>query len=159
MKETMFDVLLYLFENYFDDETPGVADSDSLRTELHAAGFARAQINRAFDWLDTIARDSQLGERRVTMKQSSIRVYHPVEQKRLDVVCRGFLAYLENSGILDDTDRELVIDRALALDVDVLDVERLKWVVLMVMLNRPGQEQRITWMEHLVSAETTQRLH
>jgi Smg protein len=159
MKESMFEVLLYLFENYFDDETPCVADADSLRTELHAAGFARGQVNRAFEWLDTIARDAQLGARRVNMKSTSIRVNHPEEQKRLDVVCRGFLAYLENTGVLDDTDRELVIDRALALDVELLDVERLKWVVLMVMLNRPGQEQRISWMEHLVSDETPQHLH
>lgn len=159
MKETMFDVLLYLFENYFDDETPCVADPDTLRTELHEAGFARLQVNQAMDWLDTIARHTQVAARHVKMKRDSFRIYHPEEQKRLDVVCRGFMVYLENAGILDDTDRELIIDRAMALDVDQLDIDRLKWVVLMVLLNRPGQEQRLSWMENLVMDTAPQQIH
>ncbi len=159
MKETMYDVLLYLFENYFDDETPCVADPDALRTELHEAGFASSQVNRAFEWLDHIAHHTHVGAPRVNMRRGSIRVYHPLEQKKLDVICRGFLLHLENAGILDDTDRELIIDRALALDVDHLDIDRLKWVVLMVMLNRPGHVQRLTWMESLVTDTVPQHVH
>jgi len=159
MKETMFDVLLFLFENYFDDETPYVVDADALRTELREAGFAHPQVNQAFEWLDSIARDAKGALPRVKTKRGSIRVYHPEEQKKLDVVCRGFLIYLENAGILDDMDRELIIDRALALDVDQINIDRLKWVVLMVMLNRPGQDQRLSWMESLVTDTGPQYIH
>ncbi|MFB5206121.1 DUF494 family protein, partial [Stenotrophomonas sp. 3diitr2024] len=37
---------------------------------------------------------------------------------KLDVECRGFLLYLEQHGILDADQRELVLDRAMALDQD-----------------------------------------
>jgi Uncharacterized protein conserved in bacteria len=40
---------------------------------------------------------------------------------------------LERLGILSPQQREIVIERMLALDADELDTEQLKWVVLMVL--------------------------
>ena len=40
--------------------------------------------------------------------------------------------------MLDADQRELVLDRALALDQDELDLDDLKWVVLMVLFNKQG---------------------
>ena len=39
MKENIFDVLMYLFENYMEDEIEMLPDSDVIRTELLEAGF------------------------------------------------------------------------------------------------------------------------
>ena len=64
-----------------------------------------------------------------------------------DVECRGFLMFLEQQGILDAIQRELVLDRAMALDQDEFDLDDLKWVVLMVLFNQPGQEAAFAWME------------
>ena len=49
MKENVFDVLIYLFENYMDDETDMSPDPDAIRTELLEAGFPHKEINKAFD--------------------------------------------------------------------------------------------------------------
>jgi Smg protein len=43
-----------------------------------------------------------------------------------------------------------VIDRLLALDTDELDLEQVKWVVLMVLSSQPGQELAYARMEDLV---------
>ena len=51
MKENVFDVLIYLFENYMDEETEVSPDPDSIRSELLEIGFPHREINRAFDWL------------------------------------------------------------------------------------------------------------
>ena len=40
MKETILDVLLYLFENFFCDDPDAVRDRDSLQTGLVQAGFS-----------------------------------------------------------------------------------------------------------------------
>ena len=56
-------------------------------------------------------------------------------------------------GILSPLQREIVIDRLLALDTDEVDIERLKWVVLMVLSSQPGQEQAFARMEDLVFDE------
>ena len=38
----------------------------------------------------------------------------------------------------------------MALEADEIDIGQLKWIVLMVLFNRPGQEQAFVWMEDLV---------
>ena len=155
----MFDVLMYLFENYMDDDAPLDANQEELKAELVGAGFAQDEVTKAFDWLDFIARhaDSALPQR--TPHRHAIRVYNSEEQKILDVKCRGFVLYLEQVGILDPINRELVIDRAMALDMPDFDLDRLKWVVLMVLLNQPGQETRLAWLEDFVLENFPQQLH
>ena len=55
------------------------------------------------------------------------------------------------NGVLDFTSRELVIERVMALDAKNLDVEQLKWLVLMVLFNLPGHENAYFSMEDLVN--------
>ncbi len=159
MKETILDVLLYLFENYFYDDPDAVRDRDSLQAGLIQAGFAPSEINRAFDWLD------ELSESRPTMAARSgevpgpVRMYGDVEEARLDTDCRGFLMFLEQSGVLDAQQRELVLDRAMALDQDEVDLEDLKWVVLMVLFNQPGSEAAYAWMENLIFEDEGELVH
>ena len=69
---------------------------------------------------------------------------------RLDTSCRGLLSALEQAGILSPEQREIVIDRLLALDVEELDLEQVKWVALMVLSSQPGQELAYARMEDLV---------
>jgi Smg protein len=35
-----------------------------------------------------------------------------------------------------------------------MDLEQMKWIILMVLFNQPGQEQAYAWMEDLVFNET-----
>ena len=53
-----------------------------------------------------------------------MRIFDPSEQARLDADCRGYILYLENIGILSSAQRELVIDRLLALDSRQIDIEQ-----------------------------------
>ena len=55
MKENIFDVLMYLFENYMEEEIEMFPDSDVIRTELLEAGFESREVNKAFDWLDSLS--------------------------------------------------------------------------------------------------------
>ena len=53
MKETIFDVLMYLFEHYMEDELEILPDSDSVfGAELLAAGFDTVlrSIKRLTGW-------------------------------------------------------------------------------------------------------------
>jgi len=78
---------------------------------------------------------------------------------RLDTDVRGYLMYLENVRILSGTQRELVIDRLMALEADEIDIEQVKWVVLMVLFSQPGQESAYAQMEDLVFEERSDALH
>ena len=71
------------------------------------------------------------------------------ELARLSSACRGVLLRLERAGVLSSAQREIVIERMLALDTEEPDTEQLKWVVLMVLSSQPGQELAV---ERLVNA-------
>ena len=56
MKENVFDVLMYLFENYYmDDDSTVTPDRDMVQQELSQAGFPTLQIDRAFQWMEGLA--------------------------------------------------------------------------------------------------------
>ena len=159
MKESVLDILIYLFENYFDAEL-GLApepDRDTLKEELERAGFSEREVGRALEWLEQLCADP---ERTGTIPTSrSIRVFDAREQMRLDSDCRGYILYLENIGIVNAAQRELVIDRLLALDARQIDIEQVKWVVLMVLFSQPGQENALLRMEDLVFDGRAEAVH
>ena len=160
MKQDVFDILLYLFENYMYEEEGSLdQDRDSLRKELVDAGFRQSEIGKAFDWIEGLASMQEYPASYPLVNQTSVRIYSDEEQERLDCESRGFLLFLEQMGVLDHTTREMVVDRVMALDSDESDLEQLKWVVLMVLFNQPGQEAAVAWMEDLVLDEMAGLLH
>ncbi len=143
MKETVLEVLVYLFENYFFGAPDAEHDRDSLQGELIAAGFDPIQIGKAFDWLH----DLQHQPASLQPPSGPIRIFAAEERERLDVECLGFLMRLEAHGVLDPVNRERVLERVLALEQAQIDLADLKWVVLLVLFNEPGREAEFAWME------------
>ena len=72
---------------------------------------------------------------------------------------RGFLIFLEQQNVISAAQRELVIDRAMALDQDDIDVDDMKWVVLMVLFNQPGSEAAFAWMESQIFMDEPEPIH
>ena len=150
MKETVLDVLMYLFDNFEDDDVKVTPDQDGLRRQLKDAGFEDREVNKAFDWLEglTTQKDDHCPSNISSISAS--RIFNGKELEKLDIECRGFLLFLEQVGVLDLQDRELVIDRVMALESEDIDLLQLKWVVLMVLFNQPGKEAVIKGREDIV---------
>ncbi|NNF40190.1 MAG: DUF494 domain-containing protein [Woeseiaceae bacterium] len=158
MKENVLDVLMYLFETFVDTEEEPEPDQSELRAELSRAGFGDTEIERALHWLDGLTDQQQcLDYGRQT--GHGIRIYNDFEHERLDPACRGYISYLEQIGILSPPQREILVDRLLALESADIDVEQIKWVVLMVLFSQPGQELAYARMEDLVFDETSGLVH
>ncbi len=158
MKENILDVLMYLFENYVDDDIDLYEQQENLTSELVEAGFRRGEINKAFQWLEGLSQQQE------TLTQqgkphSAFRIYTPQECAKLDVEARGFLLFLEQVGVLDQQSREITVDRAMALETSEIDLDQLKWVVLMVLFNQPGYEAAFAWIEDMVLDENAYILH
>lgn len=148
MKENVLDVLMYLFENYTDLEFTDADNQDALKEELSGAGFPDEEVAHAFEWLDDLAaRRNQLS---LFGASGVVRVYSRPELARLSTDCRGFLMYLEQLGILTPESRELTIDRLMAIEEEI-DLERVKWVLLLVLMHQPGAETAFAQMHELVS--------
>jgi Smg protein len=157
MSENVLDVLLYLFDTYVDADEQPEPDREELRRELTDAGFRDREIDNALEWLDGLNLESETP--RAAPTDSALRIFDAEEQSRLDAACRGYILYLEQVGILNPPQRELLIDRLLALETVDLDVDHIKWVVLMVLFSQPGQEKAFARMEDLVSAEGAGAVH
>ncbi len=158
MSENMVDVLIYLYENYMDGEGQPPVDQTDLEDELSQAGFSRSEIEKALRWLDELAAGVDAPQYH-GHNVGSIRVYNSVECRKLDVDTRGLLLFLEQSGILDPVSRELVIDRLLAIDHPQVLADEVKWVVLLVLMNRPGREDAFSQMEDMVYNDGLVSIH
>lgn len=167
MTTRVLDILIYVFDRYMLDEAPEMLERDDLARDLERAGFGHAHVERALDWLAelteaanrSVARQGTLppgsaeecGSRQESAGAASgagpMRIFSDCELARLSTECRGFLMTLERLGVLTSAQREVVVERMLALDADELDTEQLKWVVLMVLSSQPDGSQAFARLE------------
>lgn len=161
-EESILDVLLYLFEHYLYDDPDAVRDRETLQNGviqagLQQAGFSPSEIGKAFDWLDALARERPEAAR--PRADGPVRIFVDAELDRLDPECRGFLMFLEYHGVIDADQRELILDRVMALEQDEIDLSDLKWVVLMALFNQPGSEAAFAWMESQMFDDDPETAH
>lgn len=151
MNPSVLDTVLFLFENYLEDcdEPPQRA---TLENVLRSGGFPEPTVHRALDWLEVLDEPEQEFAPD-TFGAGSCRIFSMQECARLTTQARGFLTYLEQIGVLEPALRERVIERLLALDDGVADIEEVQWVVLLSLLRRPGQEAAFAQMEDLLYAD------
>ncbi|MEO8123613.1 MAG: DUF494 domain-containing protein [Burkholderiales bacterium] len=150
----MFDVLVYLYENYWrPDACP---KHDQLARKLTSVGFESDEIEEALSWLDGLASAAQshVGQQ----AERSMRVYSPAEQEHLGEHCIGFVSFLESAGVLPPPMREMVLDRATAIPGAPVDLEDLKIIVLMVFWSL-GEEPDALILDELFVDEEDRLIH
>ena len=157
----MFDILVYLFENYIHNESDIYVNHADLTKELSRAGFHDDDIFKALKWLDNLSalQESHVKPYLSKGPSNATRIYSAPELAKLDVECQGCLLFLEQVNVLDAVTREMVIDRVMELDSNSISLEDLKWVVLMVLFNVPGRESAYAQMEDLIFDEPAGPLH
>lgn len=156
----MFDILAYLVERYYDFGT--YPDQETLSQQLIAAGFDTEDVNQALSWLSGLEakrfrHPGPAGTCRM-VGSAALRVYAPAEQARIGADGRGFLQFLESAGVLDCSEREVVIDRMMALEQVEVGLDELKLVVLLVLWNQ-GRELDALILDELLAGPHAAPLH
>lgn len=148
----MFEVLVYVYENYW--QGAACPEIDRLGRKLIAAGFEAEEIQEALVWLDGLniaakgtqlslpdgsdgqeAKASDTNDSPAYMQaqaSNSLRIYSVAEQTHLGAQSLGFVCFLETSGVLPPHMREIVMDRAMAAPGDPVSLDDLKIIILMV---------------------------
>lgn len=152
----MFDILVYLFDNYHAPEA--CPDADVLARRLAAAGFEHEDIGDALSWLSGLAESTQHCIDMARTAVSGHRVYAETEYRLLGSEAIGFIAFLESAGILSAALREIVIDRALALGDGPVPLEKLRITVLMVLWSQEADIDSLV-LEELLEDGAARRLH
>ena len=130
----MFDILVYLVENYFHNGQ--LPDAETISKRLSAAGFEDDDISEALSWLSGFDQSSGVGSNAAFVHSRGFRVYADEESANLTTEARGFILFLEDSDIISAQQRELIIERVLALAEPGVDLEKIKLIVLMVLWNQ-----------------------
>lgn len=150
MRENLLDALMFVFENFIEENPDELRDEKHITKEMLGAGFHRQAISKALSWfgdlneLRNIVKDQQL------LAPESLRIYTEYESARLSIEARGYLLFLEKIGIIDPISRELVIDRVMALDDALIEPTEIKWVTLMVLFSQQDKKEQLKLMEDLV---------
>src|SRR5450830_1132234 len=110
----MFEVLVYMFENYID--THFRPDEDTLSKELCAAGFDEQDINGAFNWFNQLELMTEQPDIFETPNHVSTRIFTNDELKKITGESIGFILFL---------------DLAMNLPQPKISIEEMRWIVLM----------------------------
>ena len=152
----MFDILVYLFENYY--QTDVYPDQDVLARKLSAAGFEREDISDALAWLQGLPATGHSSYAESLAQSSAFRAYAELEAAKLGVEAQGFLAFLEGAKVLTPPLREIIIERAMALTEDRVSIEKLKVIVLMVLWSQQHSVDTLI-LEELLSDRAQLLMH
>ncbi len=146
----MFDILVYLVENYF--HSGDFPDAETISKRLSAAGFEDDDISEALNWLSGFEQTEQGKASEAFNSSQGFRIYADEELSSLTADARGFLLFLENSGIITALQREIIVERILAIAEPGVDLEKIKLIVLMVLWNQQQPVEGLV-LELLASSE------
>jgi Smg protein len=155
----MFEVLMFIFENYMDNNVSLKTDNQTIVVELENVGFTRYEIDCALDWLEGLSRFQIAVEGTPMAASHSLRHFLAEETEQFGVEGKGFILYLEQLAILDPVTREIVIDRVMALDSKEVDLGRIKWVVLMVLFSQPDKKSALSLLQDMILSDAFDVLH
>ena len=151
----MFDILMFVFESYF--YAGSYPDSDKLSLKLSAAGFEDEDINRALDWLSGMKTLTQ-ADYPAIINDSGLRCYADLELVRISPEALRFLVFWEQTKMISPVEREMILDRAVALRRENLPLDKVKLIALMVLWNQHNELDPLV-IEDLLTPAHTNRLH
>ena len=149
----MFDILLFLFESYFD--IGSYPDHDKLSVKLSAAGFEEDDINQALTWLSGLQQLTRTAYPE-NINHSGIRLYTDFEEQRVGLEGLRFISFWEHNKVITPIEREMIIDRVLALGRKSLSLDKLKLIVLMVLWSQHEDLDPMIIEDLLTPADSSQ---
>lgn len=153
--QIMFEILMYLFESYFD--AGSYPAPDKLSRKLSAAGFEGDEISEALTWLSALQQQDPKSYP-ATIEHAGLRCFAELELRRISYEARQFLLFAEQQHMISAVEREMIIDRAVALQHENLGADKLKLIMLMVLWNR-HQDLDPLLIEELLTPLHSAQLH
>ncbi len=151
----MFEILMYLFESYFD--MGNYPAPDKLSRKLYAAGFEGEDIDEAITWLSALQLQAPESYP-ATLEHAGVRCFAAVELERISFEALQFIVFTVQQNMITAVEREIIIDRAVALQQKELGLDKLKLIMLMVLWNR-HQDIDPLLIEELLTPLYSSQLH
>lgn len=140
----MFEVLIFMFENYFSKHA--LPENDVMTQELHAAGFDKSDVSGAVNWFHEMKLMLAQPPAIYSHKDTGMRVFADHELKKINTESFGFVMFLQQANVINDVERDLIIDRAMALKQKQIGIEEMRWIAMIALWNE-GREKDYLFVE------------
>mgnify|MGYP006105876539 CR=1 FL=1 len=153
----MFDLLIYMFENYLSSKPH--SDFTNITQELEAAGFDNKEIKSALDWFTQL--EKLADKDNVSIKhnyENTIRIFTDNEKNKITTEGLGFILFLEQAHILKSGEREIILDQAMAINQKVISLNEVRWIVMMTLWQN-GRENDYLFVEDALYMPDQNRMH
>jgi Smg protein len=139
----MFEVLVFMFENYIAHHT--LPNNEVMTQELSAAGFEQPDIVGAVDWFHQMK--TMLVEPAAEYSHlASMRQLTDTELKKINLESLSFVLFLQQASVINDVERDLILDRAMALKQEHISIEEMRWITMIALWNA-GREKDYLFVE------------
>lgn len=155
MRESLIDILAYLFENY----TKSHVDSQKeINTELMAdgmlqAGFHPQEVSFTVNWLEDLNELQHSNDKIKTPKKSSTRIFSAEECQKISRRAQSYILFLEQKDIIDIVTREIILDRAMNAPDGTVNLSTMKWISMIVLIHRPASQKKLAIISELIFGE------
>ncbi len=140
----MFEVLVFMFENYIAHHT--LPDNEIMSQELSAAGFEQPDIVGAVDWFREMKTMLIEPTAEYAHQHTSMRQLADCELKKISLESLSFVLFLQQASVINDVERDLILDRAMALKQEHINIEEMRWITMIALWN-VGREKDYLFVE------------
>ena len=75
-----------------------------------------------------------------------MRILTHDELKKINIESISFVLFLQQANVINDVERDLIIDRAMALKQEQVNIEQMRWITMIALWNE-GREKDYLFVE------------
>ncbi|NOZ55385.1 MAG: DUF494 domain-containing protein [Calditrichaeota bacterium] len=136
MSERVVEILVYIMSE-IRNRGGSTGGLEALSQDLLEQGYSESEISSAFAWLfERLDQDlDRVDEDFGRVGHESFRILHDAERMVIEPDAYGYLLQLHELGIIDEAELEAVVDRAMMLGMNAIDVATMRSIVASVLFN------------------------
>ena len=140
MNERVVEILIYLMHE-IRQKRGNIELMDGISKDLIGKGYTENEINAAFSWLfERFKSDSEDILVNEEADVNSYRMLSDIERLVVSSKAFGYLIQLRQLRLIEQSEMEQIIERAMMLGVSSIGIEEIKTVVAALFLNSDDSE-------------------
>ncbi len=153
MGDRILEIVFYLVQ-YVRSHDGTLAHLDDISRSLKNLGFTDSEISSAYGWfLEEVQSRSEKFIFSNDLRKMPPRVFSELERQQIITDAQGYLIQLYQMGLLTEDEFEQVVERALMMAPDMIDLEAMKMLASSVLFGNVPPNLDLNWFN--VSGDET----
>ncbi len=153
MEDRILEIVFYLVQ-YVRSHDGMLAHLDDISRSLKNLGFTDSEISSAYGWfLEEVQSRSEKFVFSNDVGEVPPRVFSELEKQQIVTEAQGYLIQLYQMGLLCEDEFEQVVERALMMSPDKIDLEAMKMLASTVLFGSVAPNLDLNWFN--VSGDET----